>query len=176
MTLAAIAPERLAGVILNDIGPEIDQSGIARIMTYLGLEPPYRDLDAAAAGFAAGAAGSFAGVTPERWRENIAAVWAETPAGLVLRYDPRLRDAVIAQASTSTAVDLWPLFERLAGLPVLLIRGANSDILSAEVAARMRALRPDMDYVEVADRGHVPFLDEPEVVAALGRYLDRIAP
>jgi len=98
-------------------------------------------------------------------------VWRETPDGLALWYDARLRDAVIEHAATSTAFELWPWFDALAGLPVLTLRGANSDLLTAETAAEMRARRPDMTYVEVADRGHVPFLDEPEVLAAVDRFL-----
>ena len=64
-------------------------------------------------------------------------------------------------------MDLWPLFDTLAGLPLALIRGANSDLLTAETAARMRARRPDMGFAEVLGRAHIPFLDEPESVALI---------
>ncbi len=171
MALAAFAPQRLAGVILNDIGPEIDPVGIGRIMTYLGVTPPYATLDAAAAAMAEGAAGQFPGVSAAAWRTHLAKNWREMPGGLTLRYDPKLRDAVTEQAETSTAVDLWPWFDALAGVPLLTLRGANSDLLSTATAGEMRARRPDMAYVEVADRGHTPFLDEPEVVAAVDDFL-----
>jgi hypothetical protein len=92
----------------------------------------------------------------------IRARWTVAADGtLGLRYDPRLRDAVEAQSSGLEPPDLWPLFGMLDGLPLGLIRGANSDLLTPETAARMRDLRPDMDYAEIPDRGHVPFLDEP---------------
>ncbi len=169
MTMAGLAPERLAGVILNDIGPVIAPEGVARIMTYLGVTPPEPTLAAAAAG---ALAEQFPGLPTADWRRHAGRVLRETPAGLRLRYDPKLRDAVIEQAATSTAVDLWPLFDRLAGVPLLLLRGANSDVLAAATAAEMRARRPDMGYVEVADRGHMPFLDEPEVVAAVAAFLE----
>jgi 2-haloalkanoic acid dehalogenase type II len=175
LTMAALAPERLAGVILNDVGPEVAQQGVARIMTYLGLPPPHPDLDAAAAAAAVAEAAAFPGVPAETWRRYLGAVWRETPAGLALDYDPKLRDAVIAHAATSTDVDLWPLFDRLAGVPLMLIRGANSDILAPETFAEMRRRRPDAAAIEVADRGHMPFLDEPPLVAALGAFLDAIA-
>lgn len=174
LTMAALAPERLAGVILNDIGPVVAPEGVARIMTYLGVAPPHPTLDAAAGAMAAGWAEQFPGVTAAAWRAHVARVWRETPAGLALRYDPRLREAVSEQAATSTAVDLWPLFDRLGATPILLIRGANSDILALDTAAAMRARRPDLRYVEVADRGHVPFLDEPEVVAAVAAFLEEL--
>jgi pimeloyl-ACP methyl ester carboxylesterase len=176
MTLAAMAPGRLAGAILNDIGPVVAPDGVTRILTYLGTKPPYATLEAAGAAMANAAAGQFPGVPEAVWRRHIGRVWRETPAGLALRYDARLRDAVIEQADTSTDVDLWPLFDKLADVPLLLLRGANSDILAPETAAEMRARRPDMGYVEVADRGHVPFLDEPEVVAAVATFLDGVRP
>ncbi len=174
MMLAALAPERLAGVILNDIGPVIAPDGVARILTYLGTQPPHPSLAAAGAAMAAAAAAQFPGVPAAAWRRHLGRVWRETPQGLALRYDAKLRDAVIEQAATSTAVDLWPLFDKLAGAPLLLLRGANSDILAPETAAEMRARRPDMGYVEVADRGHVPFLDEPEVVAAVAAFIEGV--
>jgi pimeloyl-ACP methyl ester carboxylesterase len=172
MTMAAFAPERLAGVILNDIGPVVAPEGVARIMTYLGVTPPQPTLDAVAEGAALGMASQFPGVPAADWRRYMGRVLRETPGGLRLRYDARLREAVIEQANVSVNVDLWPLFDKLAGVPLLLLRGANSDILAPETAAEMRARRPDMSYVEVADRGHTPFLDEPEVVAAVGRFME----
>ena len=89
------------------------------------------------------------------------------------RYDPALRESFHA-AFTGPPVDLWPMFDACAGLPLALIRGANSDLLSAEVAAEMQARRPDMIFAEVPDRGHVPFLDEPESVTAIRRWLEAV--
>jgi 2-haloalkanoic acid dehalogenase type II len=170
MTLAATARERLAGVVLNDVGPVVAPAGVARILGYLGLPPPWPDLDAAAA--AAAQADRFPGVDASAWRAQLAVVMRETPEGLALRYDPALRRAVIEQAGASVEVDLWPLFDLLAGVPLLAIRGATSDILAPETAAEMRRRRPDMGYVEIRDRGHVPFLDEPEALDAIARFLD----
>ncbi len=174
MMIAGMAPDRLAGVVLNDIGPVIDQGGIARIMSYLGVSPVHRTLDAAAAAMTSGLAEQFPGVGPEAWKTSVAKVWRETSAGLSLRYDARLRQAVIEQASSSTAVDLWPLFDRLAEIPLMVIRGQFSDILPPEVAEEMRNRRPDMEYVMVRDRGHLPFLDEPELIEAFSRFLDLV--
>ncbi len=96
------------------------------------------------------------------------------PDGLALNYDPRIRDALEAQ-SAQPAGDLWPLFDALTGVPVAVVRGANSDLLTAETVAEMRARRPDLIVAEVPDRGHVPFLDEPEALAALAALLARVA-
>ena len=70
--------------------------------------------------------------------------------------------------------DLWPLFDALQGLPLALIRGANSDLLSPETANEMRRRRPDMGFADVPDRGHVPFLDEPEAVAVIRDWLGKL--
>ena len=75
--------------------------------------------------------------------------------------------------SAQPAADLWPLFDALEGVPLAVVRGANSDLLGAETVARMRERRPDLIVAEVPDRGHVPFLDEPEALAALEALIAR---
>ena len=75
--------------------------------------------------------------------------------------------------SAQPAADLWPLFDLLEGVPLAVVRGANSDLLSRETVARMRERRPDLIVAEVPDRGHVPFLDEPEALAALEALIGR---
>jgi pimeloyl-ACP methyl ester carboxylesterase len=100
----------------------------------------------------------------------------EDATGLHLRYDPRLREAVApAFAPDAVAPDLWPLFDAFAGLPLGLIRGANSNLLSVETAEEMRRRRPDMVYGEVPRRGHVPFLDEPEAQEVISAVLDKVS-
>ena len=172
MLLAAIAKERLAGVCLNDIGPVIEPGGLAAIETFIGMKPREKTLAEAAAGRAKIMAG-FANVPEGRWLEEVQKHYVEGPEGLAINYDPRLREAFLA-AFDAPAPDLWPLFDATAGLPLALIRGAHSDLLSAETAAEMRRRRPDMLYAEVPDRGHVPFLDEPQAVAAIRRWVEML--
>lgn len=173
MLLAATAPARLRGVLLNDIGPEIERRGLERIFDHLGRPPTARS-HAELARVMAKTSPGFANVPPARWLEEAQRLTRETPEGLSLRYDPGLRDAFLA-AFAGDAPDLWPLFDACAGQPLALIRGANSDLLSAQVAGRMRARRPDMIFAEVPDRGHIPFLDEPEAVAALRAFVQACA-
>lgn len=109
----------------------------------------------------------------DRWLAEVTAHYRETPDGLIIRYDPKLRDAVLA-AFAQTPPDLWPLFDTLEGLPLALIRGANSDLLSAETTEKMACRRPDMIKVDVPGRGHVPFLDEPEALDALQDWMQQI--
>jgi pimeloyl-ACP methyl ester carboxylesterase len=189
MFLAATARDRLSGVILNDIGPELDTGGLARIMDYVGRPPVWRTLDAAAAGTAEAMAAEFPGLTAADWRPHVAKWYEPDPAGggLRLRYDPALGQAMADQARSEQAraekagkpgggTDLWPLFDAMAGLPLAVIRGARSDLLTRATVAAMQARRPDMVAVEVPDRGHVPFLDEPESVAAIDAVLAAAAP
>ncbi|UWQ75373.1 alpha/beta fold hydrolase [Leisingera sp. M658] len=174
MTLAAIAKDRLAAVILNDVGPEIPADGIARIMDYVGRRPAAKTHAQAAEALAALMAPAFPGVPAARWREEAEAFYDEGAGGLSLRYDPRLRDALLAQAEAGPPPDLWPLFMTLDGLPCGIIRGANSDILSAGTYAEMQHRLPALQAVEVPNRGHVPFLDEPEALALIHSLLDQI--
>ena len=175
MTLAAMARDRLAGVILNDIGPDIMPQGLAHIMDYLGRPPKFRSLADATAAFPAIFAPAFRDVPAATWAGFARRLYREDGGRLHLRYDPRLRDAVApAFAPDAPAVDLWPLFDLFAGLPLGLIRGANSDILSVETADEMRRRRPDMAFAEVPNRGHVPFLDEPEAVAVIEKVVAQV--
>ncbi|ETX27382.1 alpha/beta fold hydrolase [Roseivivax isoporae] len=169
MMLAATARDRLMGVALNDIGPEIAEDGLEVIRGYLGRNPVWKTYEEAAAARPSVMAG-FDNVPPERWAAEVRTLYREGPEGLTIPYDPRLRDAVLG-AGAQPAADLWPLFDALKGLPLCAIRGANSNLLSAATFAEMRARRPDMIAAVVPDRGHIPFLDEPEAVDALDRWL-----
>jgi pimeloyl-ACP methyl ester carboxylesterase len=170
MVLAATAKNRLAGVCLNDIGPEIAPEGLDAIAAFVGRPPGYRSFEDAALARARFMAG-FEDVPMARWRAEAKKHYIEGPEGLGINYDPRLRDAFLA-AFDAPAPDLWPLFDALADLPVALIRGANSDLLTPETAAEMRRRRPDMLFADVPGRGHVPFLDEPEAVAVIRAWLE----
>lgn len=170
MALAATAGDRLLGVALNDVGPVIEAQGLGTIAGYLGRRPAQRTWEEAARARAAQWTG-FREVPHERWLHEVRNHFEETPGGLELRYDPRLREAFLPPGDAPFP-SLWPFFDALAGLPVAVIRGETSDILSRETLAEMRRRRPDLIVAEVPGRGHVPFLDEPEALAALRAWLD----
>jgi pimeloyl-ACP methyl ester carboxylesterase len=172
MVLGAAARPRVLGLCLNDVGPEIARDGLTRISDYVGRNPAGQTHE----GFAALLARTpgFANVPMARWRDEARKLAHETPDGLRLTYDPALREAFLA-GFDGPPVDLWPVFDALAGLPLALIRGANSDLLSPETVARMQAHRPDMLVAEVPDRAHIPFLDEPEAVALIRAFLSDLA-
>ena len=172
MTLAAVAKARLAGLCLNDIGPEIAPAGMDAIRAYVGRNPAEKTYDEAA-GMRAALLAGFEDVPEGRWDVEVRKHYHETADGLQINYDPKLRDAVLATADQPMP-DLWPLFDALQDLPTALIRGANSDLLSPETYAEMRRRRPDMIATEVPGRGHVPFLDEPEALAAIHAWLEQL--
>lgn len=173
MLLAATVKDRLAGVLLNDVGPVIAPEGLEEIMGYLGVAPSAKTFPEVAAALKARMGPKFPGLPDEKW-ELLARRWFGGGGdGPSLTYDARIRDAMLAQAE-GPAGDLWPLFDALSGLPVAVVRGANSNLLAAGTVAEMVARRPDLIVAEVPDRGHVPFLDEPEAQAALAALLERV--
>ena len=171
MILAATAADRLAGVLLNDIGPELMQGGICDIMERIGKPPEAQDLAALVAGMKADMAADFPDLSDAKW-EALARRWFRvSDSGVALNYDPLLGKAMHEQAE-GEAPDLWGLFDLMAGVPLALLRGENSDLLSVETAAQMRARRPDMLFAEVPNRGHIPLLDEPESVGTIRKLLE----
>ncbi|WP_347268204.1 alpha/beta hydrolase [Paracoccus sp. (in: a-proteobacteria)] len=169
MGLAATVPGRLLGLCLNDVGPVLERRGLERIFDYVGRNPAGISLQDLAGRLPAMMPG-FANVPASRWLEEAERHYRETPEGLRINYDPALREAFLA-AFDGPEVDLWPLFEQLRDLPLALIRGANSDLLSPETAAGMLRRQPEMILAEVPDRAHIPFLDEPEALAAISAWL-----
>ncbi len=171
MALAATVPDRLIGVALNDVGPELDANGLGAIMTYLGRRPNAKTYDEAALALKAASIG-FQNVPDERWLEEARLHFVETDTGLNLTYDPALRQSVEA---VTELPDLWPFFDALAKLPLCVLRGSGSNLLSQDTYQKMRDKRPDMIATEVPDRGHAPFLDEPQALDALNKWLDNLS-
>lgn len=162
MVLAATQADRISALCLNDIGPELAPGGLDVIKDYVGRNPAAKTYQQAADAMATRMAG-FDDVPVSRWMEEAQKHYIETGDGLKINYDPALRDLVVAPQPD---FDAWPLFDALAGKPLALIRGANSDLLSIETADEMSRRRPDMIRVDVPGRGHIPFLDEPESLHA----------
>lgn len=171
MALAASHPERLLSVVLNDVGPVLEPSGIAKIMEYVGKQPVSKTYDLAARALQHVMGPQFPGVSLARWRQQAEVQFDETPDGLTLSYDPALRTALLEQAAAGPAPDLWPLFEALQGLPSGVIRGANSDILGKDTLTEMHNRHPALISAEIPDRGHPPFLDEPQSVELIRKVL-----
>lgn len=173
MTLAAVNGAVVAGAVLNDVGPELAPEAIARIGTYVGEEPDVPDWPAAAAYARARNGVAFPDGDDAFWDRFARRLFQERDGRLQLAYDPEIA-AIFRVAPAGPAPDLWPAFRALAaGRPTLLVRGALSDLVTADIASRMREAAPGMAYAEVSDVGHAPMLDEPAARAALAEFLDR---
>lgn len=172
MGLTAAQPDAVLGVALNDVGPVIEKAGLEPIMAYLGRNPAARTHEEAAAAMKAISPG-FANMPEGRWLAEAKLHFRDIGDGLEITYDPKLREAILP-AFEAPAPNLWPYFDALAGKPLAVIWGQNSDLLVESTVKDMQARRPDLILGKVPDRAHIPFLDEPEAVAALSAWVEQM--
>lgn len=175
MLVALQAPARLAGVVLNDVGPEIEAAGLARIRGYVGQGRSFPTWMHAARGLKEQAGAAHPDYAIADWLKLAKRLMAVGPGGRIA-FDYDMKIAEPFQTAEGTApVDMWPAFRALAGRPVLAIRGELSDILSAATLEQMTAALPELDVCTVSRTGHAPTLEEPEALAAIGRFLARVS-
>jgi pimeloyl-ACP methyl ester carboxylesterase len=170
MTVAAMAPQRIRATIMNDVGPDIDASGVERILTYVGKDRRFAGWDQAAEAVAANNGASFERYTHEDWVKMAKRNCREDDGEIRFDYDMAIAEAFKTTGPTPH-VDLWPFFVALAHKPLLVIRGAKSDLLTAATAARMQKAAPNMKLAVVPGVGHAPELNEPAAVAAIDEFL-----
>lgn len=164
MALAAAKKDLLAGVILNDIGPALEIGGLMKIKGYITDPPPRKTWDEAARGLKDLFGPVFPSLNDQQWMEWAHRAFRDSGDGLVRTYDSRLADGFAAITPQTPMPPIWDLFDKLAGVPLMLIHGALSDLLSPQSVRDMQARRPDMEVVEVPDEGHAPLLaDAPTI-------------
>ena len=174
MLLAAADADRLAGAMLNDIGPDLDTRGLERIRGYVGRSQSWPTWLHAARYFAEAQRDVFPGWELEQWLVFAKRLCKLSSSGrIVFDYDMRIAEPFKLPGG-ATGFDLWGAFAGLKGIPSLAVRGAHSDLFSDATVARMKAENPDMESVTVPNVGHAPTLDEPEAVAAIDRLLQRV--
>jgi pimeloyl-ACP methyl ester carboxylesterase len=176
MLLVALRPAAIAGCVLNDIGPVIEREGVARIRSYVGKLPQ-------AATFQDGAdilrrlfGAQFPGLSDPDWLAFARRTFKQEGARLVPDYDPRLAETLQGTDLERPLPTLWKEFEGLAPVPVLLLRGANSDILSVATVKEMRARHPTMQVIEVADQGHAPILSGATLIEDIVAFIRSCGP
>jgi len=176
MALTAIRPKAVVAAILNDIGPEVAPEGLARIAAYSGQPVEIGSWSDAAAYAKRINLVAFPHYTDADWDAFARRIFRQQPDGeIALDYDPDIAVPIRAAGAKALVPNLWPMFRRLAKKrPTLLVRGANSDLLSADIAARMKKAAPTMSYVEVPGIGHAPMLDEAEAKAAIFEFLAEV--
>lgn len=170
MALAVARPTVVKGVVLNDVGPEIENHGLARIKSYVCRDRPQPDWNCAVAELKRMSPDLEMG-SPEGWLDFARGTWRRGDDGL-LHFDFDIRLAKTLKAGPIP--DLWPLFKALRSVPVAAIRGGQSDVLSAATLAHMQAVHPDMIAVTIDGVGHAPHLDEPASREAIDALLARL--
>jgi pimeloyl-ACP methyl ester carboxylesterase len=173
--MASTHASRLAGLFLNDIGAEIDPVGLKRILGYLGAPFSFENWEEAAAALAKRSPG-FNNLSSSEWVAVAKRIYVERNGRPCTDYDLHLGDHGISAADIDAkkVQNLWAVMPALKGLPTTVLRGESSDILSRTTVARMKKEVSNLIASEVPDRGHVPFLDEPESVAAITEWLRRV--
>jgi len=173
MIVAGFANQRIAGALLNDVGPELDTVGLERIRSYVGKPLAFKDWDEAAKAFATKYGEVHPAYGHEEWLRYARRVGRETGKGIELDYDLAIVDP-FDQLYSEPRANAWPLYLALSGRPVTILRGANSDLLPADLAERMREAIPGAELAIVPNVGHAPDFDEPESIAAVERLLARV--
>ena len=169
MSLAAQRPGILAGVVVNDIGPEIDPSGLDNIRKYLAMDLHPSSWDEAADMVKQISLSAAPDFTENQWLDLARRSFRQDDTGAIrLDFDPALATTFL---DSEPVPELWPLFGGLKHIPTLAIRGALSDVLSQQTFEKMAEAKPDLIQVTVPNRGHVPWLDESEAKTAVDEFI-----
>lgn len=176
MVMGSMDSSRFRAVVLNDIGPVIDPAGLARIRGYVGKLEPVDTWADAEAQVATTNAIAFPDYTAADWRRFARKLYRDDANGRpVVAHDPAIAASLRDRTEAPAVPDLWPAFEVLEDIPILVVRGESSDILAPGCVAEMRRRRPDLEAVEIPGRGHAPMLDEPAALIAVRNFLGRVA-
>ena len=176
MMMAASNPGLFSAAVINDIGPEIDPAGLKRIAGYVGKTAPFENWAAAANVLKAQGPDVFPKYSEAEWMDFARRTCVETDDGRVrFNYDPAIAEPFNSDDTVAAPPDMWPLYEALNNIPVLVIRGATSDILAPETAQKMVATHPNAGLVTIPNIGHAPMLTEPESLAAIDAFLESLS-
>ncbi len=173
--LAALQPQLLGAVILNDVGPAIGLEGLRHIQSYLAQRPAYASLGAAAASLKLVHGPAFPRLTDADWMEFAQATLKETDGRYEPDHDPAIAEATAALDLNQPLPELWDQFDLFRANPLMTIRGENSVLLTPEILARMQDRNPHMAVLLVADQGHAPLLHLEGTPAVIGTFLNRAA-
>ena len=174
MLLAAADRGRIAAAVLNDVGPDIEATGLQRIRGYVGRASSCPTWLHAARTVQEANRDVYPGWELEQWLGMAKRLYRVTGAGrIVLDYDLRIAEPFRVPGAEA-GPDMWGALDALRDVPVLVVRGARSDVLGRATAERMATALPSAELVSVPGVGHAPTLAEPEVAAAMERLLARV--
>lgn len=170
--LGALKPAVLKAIVLNDIGPVIEAEGLANIRSYLERSPKPKTFDEALDAQRRTHGDDFPALTHSDWARMVGAIHRKTDAGLIPDFDPALVDTLAGVDFSKPLPDLWPQFDALAAIPLLVIRGGNSRLFSAGTLDEMGRRHPRMEAITVDGQGHAPFLETGNLPGAIAGFLD----
>ena len=173
MVLSTVRPEIIRGAVLNDIGPVLEPAGLERIRGYVGRSPAPKDWDDAVRTIKGYAGVQFPGLSDEDWLYFAHTTYAEQGGVPSSHYDPALTEALRALDPTQPIPALWPQFAGLSAVPVLVVRGATTDLLSEETVAEMMRRHPDCALLTVPGQGHAPLLNDAATLARIAAFAAR---
>lgn len=173
MLLAAVRPTAIAGAVLNDIGPVIEPKGLMRIKGYIGKLPKPRSFEDGGEILRRLFDAQFPKLTAQDWLSAAHRSFREENGALVPTYDVKLAKTMEGIDFEHPFPPLWAQFDALRNVPVMVIRGVNSDILSAATVETMREHHAGLETLEVPDQGHTPLLVEDDVTAKIAAFIAR---
>ncbi|MFZ2029269.1 MAG: alpha/beta hydrolase [Vitreimonas sp.] len=176
MLIGTLAPNRIAAVVINDIGPKLEKEGLAHLLTYVGHGRPLPSWDAAAQTLRDNVGDAYPARADDAafWQTFARRAYRQREDGQIeTDYDSSIALTMLDPEVTPIP-DLSPLFQTIVSKPVLSVHGALSNILSIDGVAHMRGLKPDLHTVEVENVGHAPCLDEPEAWDAILDFLAQV--
>jgi pimeloyl-ACP methyl ester carboxylesterase len=171
MMLGVARPAAIAGVVLNDIGPVIETRGLVRIKSYVGRLPQPKSFEEGAEFLRRLFGPQFPSLTADEWMSNARRTFQEKNGRIIPNYDPKLARVLEDIDIERSLPPLWKEFDSLARVPMMVIRGANSDLLTAATVEAMRARRRQCDTVLVPDQGHAPLLSEDEMIRHISAFV-----
>jgi pimeloyl-ACP methyl ester carboxylesterase len=175
LTLAATRPTLLRGAVLNDIGPVIEAKGLMRIRGYVGTLPQPSSWTDAIDLLKATASAQFTALDKADWDAYARSTFEERKGHFVLQYDPMLKKGLEALDLETALPDLWPLFDCLRDIPMLVIRGENSDLLAPATVEEMLRRHPGAEFHSVPGQGHAPLLRDRATIERIAHFVHKVS-
>lgn len=173
MIMAAMKPEMVQVIIINDVGPEISKQGLDRLKRYVGKSTPVNNWEEAAKQTESINSIAFPEANEQDWLKFAKRIYTEDDKGCpVIAHDPNIAVPLIDSGDNSVAPNLWPVYEQIIDKPILLIRGEISDIIDTECVLKMQQIKPDIEILEIPNVGHAPLLNEAKVESCIVKFIE----